>query len=175
MIFLLKLCVLSIFVVVVECTTGGEQQQRQQCLSLDSGNIEKCSQDWKQMSAFVAGLVDVGRSTAAVVDEDEEDKVKTKSNAITLLIRTASGVIGRGADAMKSLIVSSLMLLTRTVSARQLKTLCYYMSCDNVYLILTDPEGFRVRRTSSHRPPVQIHSRRSSDRLDLEQSIRTLI
>lgn len=114
--FLLKLCALWIVVVVVECTTGGG------CLSSDSGSMDKCGQDWKQMSTFVAGLVDVGRSTAAVVDEDEEDKVETKSNALTLLVRVASGVIGRGTDAMKSLIVSGLMLLTRTASARRRKT-----------------------------------------------------
>lgn len=113
MCFLFKSCVLFVVIVIAECTMGG--QQGQQCLSSDNGNVDECREDWKQMSAFVASLVDAGRSTAPAVDD--KDKVDTKTNALTLLIRAASGVIGRSAEALKSLIVSGLMLLTRTVSA----------------------------------------------------------
>jgi len=44
------------------------------------------------------------------------DKVETKSNMVTLLIRAASGVIGHGTNALKTLIVNGLVLLTKTVS-----------------------------------------------------------
>jgi len=120
--FLLKFIVLSIIIIViVECTTGGDQR-RQQCLSLNNANTDECHQDWKQISVLVADLVNVGRSNvAAAIDDkgnDDEDKVETKSSVLTLLIRAASSVIGRGANALKSLIVSGLMLLTRTVSFR---------------------------------------------------------
>jgi len=77
----------------------------QQCLSLDR-SVGKCK-DWKQMSVLVADLV--GRSVV-------HEKVETKSNIMTLLIRAASGVIGRGADTLKTLIVNGLVLLTQTVS-----------------------------------------------------------
>lgn len=77
----------------------------QQCLSLDR-IVGKC-QDWKQMSVFVADLV--GRSIV-------HEKVETKSNIMTLLIRAASGVIGRGTNTLKTLIINGLVLLTQTVS-----------------------------------------------------------
>ncbi|XP_050433307.1 uncharacterized protein LOC126841092 [Adelges cooleyi] len=58
------------------------------------------------MSVLVADLV--GRSTV-------QDKTKTKSNILTLIIRVASGVIGHGANTLKTLIVNGLMLLSQTV------------------------------------------------------------
>lgn len=96
--FLLKICVLSIVIVV--CTMN-----EQQCLSSNK-NVGKC-QDWKNMSVLVADLV--GQS---MIDE----KVETKSSMLTLLVRAASGVIGRGADVLKTLVVNGLVLLTQTVS-----------------------------------------------------------
>lgn len=96
--FLLKICVLSI--VITMCTMN-----EQQCLSSNK-NVGKC-QDWKNMSVLVADLV--GQST---IDE----KVETRSSMLTLLVRAASGVIGRGAGVLKTLVVNGLVLLTQTVS-----------------------------------------------------------
>lgn len=79
----------------------------EQCLS-SNRNVNKC-ENWKKMSVFVADLV--GRSTV-----DDIDKVETKSNLLTLLIRAASGVIGRSTNVLKILIVNGLVLLTQTVS-----------------------------------------------------------
>lgn len=95
--FLLKIFVLSI---ILKCTLS-----ELQCLS-SNRNVDKC-QDWKKMSVLVADLV--GRSIV-------KDKVETKSNMLTLLIRAASGVIGHGTNAVKTLIVNGLVLLTKTVS-----------------------------------------------------------
>lgn len=99
--FLLQTCVISM-VVVVRATSD------RQCLSSDK-SAGKC-QDWKKMSVLVADLV--GRSAAA-----DGDKVETRysTNPLTLIIRSASGVIGRGADALKTLVVNGLVLLIRTV------------------------------------------------------------
>lgn len=94
---LLKICVLSI---ILKCTVS-----ELQCVS-SNRNVDKC-QDWKKMSVLVADLV--GRSIV-------NDKVETKSNMLTLLIRAASGVIGQGTSALKTLIVNGLVLLTKTVS-----------------------------------------------------------
>ncbi|XP_026814202.1 uncharacterized protein LOC113554521 [Rhopalosiphum maidis] len=94
--FLFKMCVLLI---ILKCTASEFQ-----CLSSNK-NIDKC-QDWKQMSVLVADLV--GRS---IVD----NKVETKSNMLTLLIRAASGVIGYGSNALKTIIVNGLVLLTQIV------------------------------------------------------------
>ncbi|CAI6352941.1 unnamed protein product [Macrosiphum euphorbiae] len=58
------------------------------------------------MSVLVADLV--GRSIV-------NDKVETKSNMLTLLIRAASGVIGHGTNGLKTLIVNGLVLLTKTI------------------------------------------------------------
>lgn len=98
MCFLLTISVLSI---IAGCTTG----ERQQCLSSNG----KC-QDWKRMSVLVA---DLARSRSTV---DEEMKVEARSNALTLLVRAASSIIGRGTGALKTLVVSGLLLLTQTVS-----------------------------------------------------------
>lgn len=95
--FLFKICVLSI---ILKCIVS-----ELQCLSLNK-NVDKC-QDWKNMSVLVADLV--GRS---IVD----NKVETKSNMLTLLIRAASGAIGHGTNALKTLIVNGLVLLTQIVS-----------------------------------------------------------
>lgn len=95
--FLLKICVSSI---ILKCTVC-----ELQCLS-SNRNVDKC-QDWNKMSVVVADLV--GRSII-------EDKVETKSNLLTLLIRAASGVIGHGTSALKTIIVNGLVLLTQTVS-----------------------------------------------------------
>jgi hypothetical protein len=95
--FLFKTFVLLI---ILKCTVSEFQ-----CLSSNK-NIDKC-QDWKQMSVLVADLV--GRS---IVD----NKVETKSNMLTLLIRAASGVIGYGSNALKTIIVNGLVLLTQIVS-----------------------------------------------------------
>jgi len=95
--FLLKICVLSI---ILKSTVSEHQ-----CLS-SNRNVDKC-QDWKKMSVLVADLV--GRSIV-------KDKVETKSNMLTLLIRAASGVIGHGTNAVKTLIINGLVLLTKTVS-----------------------------------------------------------
>jgi len=95
--FLLKICVLSI---ILKFTVS-----ELQCLSSNS-KVDKC-QDWQKMSVLVADLV--GRSIVS-------DKVETKSNMLTLLIRAASGVIGQGTNALKTLIVNGLVLLTKTVS-----------------------------------------------------------
>ncbi|CAH1713650.1 uncharacterized protein LOC114131186 [Aphis gossypii] len=94
--FLFKICVLSI---ILKCIVS-----ELQCLSLNK-NVDKC-QDWKNMSVLVADLV--GRS---IVD----NKVETKSNMLTLLIRAASGAIGHGTNALKTLIVNGLVLLTQIV------------------------------------------------------------
>ncbi|KAL5245165.1 hypothetical protein ACI65C_012575 [Semiaphis heraclei] len=94
--FLLKIFVLSI---ILKCTLS-----ELQCLS-SNRNVDKC-QDWKKMSVLVADLV--GRSIV-------KDKVETKSNMLTLLIRAASGVIGHGTNAVKTLIVNGLVLLTKTI------------------------------------------------------------
>lgn len=96
MCFLLKMFIL---ITVVDYIMGD-----QKCLSSER-NVDKC-QDWKKMSVLVADLV--GRSAA-------EDKVNTKSNMLTLLLRVASGVIGHGSNALKTLIVNGMVLLTRTV------------------------------------------------------------
>lgn len=45
-----------------------------------------------------------------------DNKVETKSNMLTLLIRAASGVIGYGSNALKTIIVNGLVLLTQIVS-----------------------------------------------------------
>jgi len=95
--FLLKICALSI---ILKYTVS-----ELQCLSSNS-NINKC-QDWNKMSVLVADLV--GRSIV-------KDKVETKSNMLTLLIRAASRVIGHGTNSLKTLIVNGLVLLTKTVS-----------------------------------------------------------
>lgn len=110
----------------------------QQCLSLDK-NGGKC-QDWKQMSVLVADLV--GRS---VLDK----KVETKSNIMALLIRAASGVIGRGTDTMKTLIVNGLVLLTQTVSfsTTQQNAKSYKLYC--VFQVLT-VSGFRTDHSGIH-------------------------
>lgn len=95
--FLLKICVLSI---IIECTIND------QVCTPSNRNVGKC-QDWKNMSLLVADLV--GRSNI------KNDKVETKSNILTLLIRAASGVIGRGTDALKTVIVNGLVILTHLV------------------------------------------------------------
>lgn len=100
--FSLKIFVLSIMVDLI--------LSEQQCLS-SNRSVGKC-QDWKSMSVLVADLV--GRSTV-------NSKVETKSNMLTLLIRAASGVIGRGTDTLKTLIVNGLVLLTQTVRFQQLQ------------------------------------------------------
>ncbi|XP_025199311.1 uncharacterized protein LOC112597462 [Melanaphis sacchari] len=94
--FLFKICVLLI---ILKCTVS-----ELQCLS-SNRNVDKC-QDWKKMSVFVTDLV--GRS---IVD----NKIETKSNILTLLIRAASGVVGHGTNALKTLIVNGLVLLTQIV------------------------------------------------------------
>lgn len=99
--FLLKICILSI---ITKCIIGEPQ-----CLFSDR-NVKLC-QDWKNMSVFVADMV--GRSSV------NSNKVNTKSNMLTLLIRAASGVIGRGTNALQTLILNGLMLLTQTVSFEQ--------------------------------------------------------
>lgn len=104
MCFLLKICVL---ITVVEYTMGD-----QKCLPSDR-NVDNC-QDWKKMSVLVADLV--GRSAT-------EDKVETKSSMLTLLLRVASSVIGRGSNALRTLIVNGMVLLTRTVSFKRLPQL----------------------------------------------------
>jgi hypothetical protein len=76
----------------------------QKCLSSET-NVDNC-QDWTKMSVLVANLV--GRSAT-------EDKVETKSNMLTLLLRVASGVIGRESNVFKTLVVNGMVLLTRTV------------------------------------------------------------
>lgn len=112
--FLLKICVLSI---IIKCTVS-----ELKCLSSNK-NVDKC-QDWKKMSVLVADLV--GRSIV-------NDKVETKSNMLTMLIRAASGVIGHGTNALKTLIVNGLVLLTKTVSY------CYALWNDNsVWLFCTN-------------------------------------
>lgn len=98
--FLLQTCVISMVVIVCAMTDN-------QCLS-SIKSADKC-QDWKNMSVLVADLV--GRSAVDV------NKVESRySNLLTLIIRSASGVIGRGADTMKTLVVNGLVLLIRTVS-----------------------------------------------------------
>lgn len=97
MCFLLKMFVL---INVFGCLMGD-----QQCLSLGR-NVDNC-QDWTKMSVLVADLV--RRSVP-------EDKVEIKSNMLTLLLRVASGVIGHGSNAFKTLVVNGMVLLTRTVS-----------------------------------------------------------
>lgn len=99
--FLLKICILSI---CVKCIVNEPQ-------SLFSDKNVRLCQDWKNMSVFVADLV--GRSSVI------NDKVNTKSNMLTLLIRAASSVIGRGTNALQTLVVNGLMLLTQTVSFEQ--------------------------------------------------------
>lgn len=98
--FLLKICILII--VMTEYTLS------EHCLSSNK-SISKCD-DWKRMSVLVADLV--GQSTG-------NSKVETKSNTLTLLIRAASGVIGRGTSALKNLVVHGLVLLTQTVNFEQ--------------------------------------------------------
>lgn len=105
MCILLKLCIL---LPIVDWSMG------RQCLS-SNRNVDKC-EDWKKMSILVADLV--GRSTV-----DDIDKVETKSNMLTLLIRAASSVIGRSTNTLKNLIVNGLVLLTQTVSFKRLKML----------------------------------------------------
>lgn len=104
MCILLKICVLLI---IVQWTIS-----EQQCLS-SNRNVDKC-EDWKKMSVLVADLV--GRSTV-----DDIEKIETTSNMLTLLIRAASGVIGRGANTLKNLVVNGLVLLMQTVSFNLLK------------------------------------------------------
>lgn len=99
--FLLKIYISSI---IIKCILGEPH-----CLFSDR-NVRLC-QDWKNMSVFVADMV--GRSSII------SDKVNIKSNMLTLLIRAASGVIGRGTNALQTLIVNGLMLLTQTVSFEQ--------------------------------------------------------
>jgi len=95
--FVLKICFLLF--IVTEYIMG-----EQHCL-YSNRKVDKC-QDWKNMSTLVANLV-----SRSMVD----DKVETKSNMLTLLIRAASGVIGRGTNTLKTLIVNGLVLLTQTV------------------------------------------------------------
>lgn len=109
MCFLLKMCVL--LMITTEFTIiGGEH-----CQMSSSKTTGKC-QDWKKMSVLVADLIG-GRSVV--------DKPETKPNMLTLLIRAASGVIGRGARSLNILIVNGLMLLTQTVSSLVPATVAY--------------------------------------------------
>lgn len=95
--FFLKIYVLSI---IVECIIS------EQVCTPSNRNVGKC-QDWKDMSLLVADLV--GRSN------NKNEKVETKSNILILLIRAASSVIGRGTDAVKTVVVNGLMILTQLV------------------------------------------------------------
>ncbi|XP_015371437.1 PREDICTED: uncharacterized protein LOC107167059 [Diuraphis noxia] len=82
------------------------------------------------MSVLVADLV--GRSIV-------KDKVETKSNMLTLLIRAASGVIGHGTNALKALIVNGLVLLTKTIlNVSDYGTTCNYRATGQKTKIVPD-------------------------------------
>lgn len=153
---LLKTCVLLI--AVGRTIDVGAQH----CLpSYVNGDKISC-QDFEKMSAQVTDLV--GRSVT--VGENDVKLADSPFNVSTrTLIRAASGVIGRGANALKTVVVNGLVLLTGTVSS---KCCGWVLSIYANFVIFSDCRNYE-------RPPrdrrVRWH-RRSTDRLDIEQSIR---
>lgn len=94
----------------------------QQCSSPDGTGHEKSApscRDSEKMSALVADLV--GRSVGGGGGDGGGGGGGTKSTdspfnvSAETLIRAASGAVGRGADALKTVTVNGLVLLTETV------------------------------------------------------------
>ncbi|XP_050540871.1 uncharacterized protein LOC126905326 [Daktulosphaira vitifoliae] len=102
MYFLVKLYLCFLFLVI---TIIPSIKLQQQYFSVDNSSSIGY-RDWKKMSVLVADLV--GKSAV-------EDKTKTKFNVLALIIQVASGVIGHGANTLRTLVLNGLMLLSNTV------------------------------------------------------------